>query len=317
MSHMTRPDRPKLILEGIFPPMITPLKDRNTLDRTGLSRLIEHLIAGGVHGIFLLGTTGEAPSLSYDLREELVFRTCDQVAGRLPVLVGITDSAYQGSVYMSDVAREAGAQAVVLAPPYYFSAGQPELIEYLKHLLPEISLPVVLYNIPSHTKIPLALETVHRAIEYPNVIGLKDSSLDMIYFQRLQQLLYNQENFSLLVGADELLAQAVLLGARGGVTGGANFYPRLFADLYNAARRGDLAEVRKLQATVMQISATIYEVGRYESRIIKGIKCALSCLEICEDFMAEPFHRFRKAERDKIKEHLIQLGLPDQSGHTR
>ena len=88
-------------LRGIIVPMVTPLLDRDTLDTAGLERLIEHILSGGVHGLFVLGTTGEAPSLSYALRYELIERVCNQVQQRVPVLVGITDTSFIESVKMA------------------------------------------------------------------------------------------------------------------------------------------------------------------------------------------------------------------------
>ena len=102
---------------GIIPPMVTPLTDRDALDAAGLERLIEHILGGGVHGLFILGTTGEGPSLSYRLRRELIERTCRQVRRRVPVLVGITDTAFVESVNVARWAADAGADAVVTAPP--------------------------------------------------------------------------------------------------------------------------------------------------------------------------------------------------------
>src|SRR5688572_18307479 len=116
---------------GIIPPIVTPLKDRDTLDVAGLENLIAHMLAGGVHGIFALGTTGEAPSLSYRLRREMVERTCKLVGGKVPVLVGITDTSFVESVELAKVAAGHGAKAVVLSAPYYFPVGQPELLEYV------------------------------------------------------------------------------------------------------------------------------------------------------------------------------------------
>src|SRR4029077_15037208 len=106
------------------PPLATPLQDHDRLDLEGLERLIEHVLGGGVHGLFLLGTTGEAPGLSHRLRCELVERACAQVAGRVPVLVGITDTSFTESVEMAEHAADEGAQAVELAASYYFPAGQ-------------------------------------------------------------------------------------------------------------------------------------------------------------------------------------------------
>src|SRR5690606_23128003 len=125
-------------------------------------RLVEHVIAGSVDGIFVLGTTGEAPSLGYRLRRELIDRVCRLAAGRVPVLVGITDTAFVESVNLAEVARAAGAAAVVLATPYYFPAGQTELAGYVENLLPQLPLPLVLYNMPSLTKVWYEIETLER-----------------------------------------------------------------------------------------------------------------------------------------------------------
>ncbi len=296
-------------LSGIIPPLVTPLLDRDVLDVEGLERLIEHVISGGVHGIFILGTTGEAPSLSHRLRREIIERTCKQVAKRLPVLVGITDSAFVESVEIAKFAADNGADALVLAPPYYFPAGQPELMEYLIHILKELPLPLFLYNMPSHTKLFYEPETVYQIAQMPGVVGLKDSSGNMVYFHQLKFLFKDHSNFSLLIGPEELLAETLLLGGHGGVCGGANFYPKLYVDLYDASQRGDLAEVMRLHEKIIQIRSTIYSVGKYGSSVIKGIKCSLSCMGICNDFMAEPFHRFQAKERKIVQQHLRDLGL--------
>ncbi len=294
-------------LRGIVPPMVTPLVDRDTLDTAGAERLVEHILAGGVHGLFILGTTGEAPSLSYRLRRELVTLVCNKVDGRVPVLVGITDTSFVESVQFARHAADAGAQAVVLAAPYYFPLGQPELLEYVEGIVAELPLPVFLYNMPSHTKVVFEAETVRRALELPQVVGFKDSSAQMIYFHKLRGLAAERPDFSLLVGPEELLAESVLSGAHGGVCGGANLFPRLYVDLYEAAVADELDRVRELHAQVMRLSGTIYTVGKHGSAFVKGLKCALSCLGICDDFMAEPFHRFRAAQRKQIQNHLTQL----------
>lgn len=294
-------------LRGIIPPMVTPLQDRDRLDYAGLERLIEHMLAGGVHGIFLLGTTGEAPSLSYRLRRELIEIACGQVASRVPVLVGITDTAFVESVNLAGHAADAGAAGVVLAPPYYFPAGQDELVEYLDHLTRELPLPLTLYNMPSHTKLVFEPATISRVMANPLIAGLKDSSGDMVYFHRLQMFLRRRQDFHLLVGPEELLGETILLGGHGGVSGGANLFPRLYVAIYEAALRGDRDRVEELQNVVMHISSTIYSTGRFGSSIIKGLKCALALEGICNDFMAEPFHRFRDPERQRIKQHLEQV----------
>lgn len=294
-------------LRGIVPPMITPLRGRDELDAAGLERLIEHILAGGVSGLFILGTTGEGPSLGYRLRKDLIQRTCRQVGQRVPVLVGITDTAFAESVNVARWAADAGAHAVVAAPPYYLPEGQPELQEYLDHLLPEMPLPLFLYNMPALTKVSFELSTVRRAMDDPRIIGLKDSSGNMIYFHQAAGLLRHRPDWTLLIGPEEMLADAVFAGGHGGVNGGANAFPRLYVDLFHAAASGDLPRVRELHARVMRISDSLYHVGRHPSAIIKGIKCALSLLGVCDDFMAEPFHRFREPERDRVRDFLKEI----------
>ena len=238
-------------LRGIIVPMVTPLKDRDTLDAPGLERLIEHILAGGVHGLFTLGTTGEAPSLSHRLQCDLIERVCAQVDRRVPVLVGITDTSFVESVNIAHKAKEAGAMAVVLAPPYYFSAGQLELLEYLEHLVSELPLPLFLYNI--NIKLIFKPETVLAAANIEGIIGLKDSSANMIYFHQLQMLFKDKPDFTLLIGPEELLGEAVLSGGHGGVCGGANLVPLLYVQLYNAAAAKDLTAVAALHKMVMKI----------------------------------------------------------------
>jgi dihydrodipicolinate synthase/N-acetylneuraminate lyase len=303
MSQLPQP------LRGIIPPIITPLSERDTLDVAGLEKLVEHLLHGGVHGIFVLGTTGEAPSLSYRLRREMVERTCKQVAGRVPVLVGITDTAFMESVHLAKFSADQGASAVVTSAPYYFPAAAPEMLEYVQHLVPEMPLPLFLYNMPGLTKVTFDLELVKRARDMEGIAGMKDSSCDMIYFHKLMEIARGRKDWAVLVGPEELTAEAVLLGGHGGINGGANLYPKLYVQMYEAAAAQDLAKTRELHAKVMQLAGSIYTVGQHKSAIIKGIKCGLSLLGICDDQMAEPFQRFRPAERELIRARLDALGL--------
>lgn len=294
-------------LKGIVPPLITPLKDIDALDVEGLEKLVEHILSGGVSGLFVLGTTGEFSSLSYRLRNELVERVCKQVAGRVPVLVGVTDTSIIESENLARKAADFGAAAVVAAPPYYYSTGQPELVEYFGKLADRMPLPLYLYNMPMHTKVMLEPKTVQKIAENKKVIGLKDSSANMAYFRLLQYAMKDFENFQLFVGPEEMMADAVVLGADGGVNGGANMFPKLYVDLYNAAAAHDFEQIRILQDKVLAVSSAIYTVGKYGSSYLKGLKCALSVMGFCDDYMADPFFHFKKEERDIIERGLEKL----------
>lgn len=289
------------VVKGIIPPMVTPLlSDNVSLDNEGVKQLVEHLIGGGVHGIFILGTTGESTSLSYATRRQLIIETCAIVNNRVPVFVGITDTSIEESIQLADVAKASGAAAVVAAPPYYYGLGQEELFKYYWKLANQLSLPLFLYNMPSHTKINIDVKTVVRLSEHTNIIGLKDSSANAVYFHSLIHLLKAKPQFSLLVGPEEITAEIVLMGGHGGVNGGANLFPELYVALYNAALTRDFERIAVLQHLVMEISTKIYTLGSYGSSYLKGVKGALSALGIIESNIAMPFSAFEEKEMTQV-----------------
>lgn len=297
-------------LSGIIPPLVTPLSDNDTLDVASLENLIEHLICGGVHGLFILGTTGEEQSLSYRLRQQMIRETCRINAGRLPVLVCITDTSIVESTNLARVAADCGASAVVSAAPYYFATGQPELAEFYEDLIPELPLSLFLYNMPSHVKVNFAPDTIRRIAESDKVIGFKDSSANIPYFQSVMYAMRDRPDFAMLMGPEEVTGECVLMGAHGGINGGANMFPELYVAMYNAARDSDISEVRRLQKYIMQISSSIYSVGRHGSSYLKGLKCACSLLGVIkDDFVAAPFHKFNAPEREKIQQALDKLPI--------
>ena len=295
-------------IKGIIPPLVTPLLGHDTLDRKGTERLVDHVINGGVNGIFLLGTTGEAQSLSGRLKREFIESVCSHVAGRVPVITGITDTSLKESLELAAFARECGCAGVVSAAPYYFPMSQPELVEYFTELADSSPLPLYLYNMPSHVKAFLEVPTVVALASHPNIAGLKDSSANMVYFRTLCHLLGGRDDFALYVGPEELTGECVLIGADGGINGGANMFPELYVSMYKAAVRGDLDEVRKLQKRIMQISATLYSIGKYSSSYLKGVKCALDLLGLCGGYIEWPYREFQPSERAKVRKALEDLG---------
>lgn len=301
---------------GIIPPLVTPLKDNETLDVESLENLIEHLISGGVHGLFILGTTGEEQSLSYHLRQQMIIESARINHGRLPLLVCITDTSIVESIKLANVAAECGADGVVSAPPYYFATGQPELAQFYEELVPQLPLPVYLYNMPSHVKVSFAPDTVARIAKNPQVVGFKDSSANAVYFQSVMYKMQHRQDFAMLVGPEEITGECVLLGGHGGINGGANMFPELYVGMYNAAKAGDLKRVRELQQYIMQISTSIYTVGKHGSSYLKGLKCALSLLGVIKsDFVASPFYKFDEPEREKIRQALA--ALPIENGKLK
>lgn len=291
--------------------MVTPLAVDGTLDMAGLEKLVEHLIKGKVHGIFILGSNGEGPSQDLKMRKRVVTEVCRLVKYRVPVLVGITDTCLNASAELASHAGRVGADVVVLAPPFYFPISQSETLAYIKHLAPKLPLPFMLYNMPGCTKVHMTPDTVARARDM-GAIGIKDSSGDPKNMEDLIAALGNDPDFSLITGTESLLPETLLKGGHGAVAGGANFSPSLFVALYEACLAGDRAMKERLSEIVTYINNTIYTVGGSPSRITKGIKCTLSVLGICNDHMMPPLTCFGQAERVKIRQYLHNLNDQDQ-----
>jgi 4-hydroxy-tetrahydrodipicolinate synthase len=301
---MTGQDR---LIQGIIPPLLTPFRDWKTLDVAGLENLVERLLAGGVHGLFLLGTCGEGVSIDTVMKREIIDRVSRQIAGRVPFLTAISDTSIVESLRLADYAAEKGSTGLVVSPPYYHPITQDDLKRYLFRVADHVPLPTLLYNIPSHTKTCLELDTLAAALEHPKFVGLKDSSGYMDYFAKAAQLMNRRKDLTLLIGPEDLLVPAMKLGAQGGIPGGANLLPKLFVNTYNAVIRGEESLVETLERRLMNLD-TLYG-GFYGATFLGNMKCALSILGICAGEFAEPLHALEAERIPHITAQLDKLGI--------
>lgn len=295
-----------LFLKGIIPPMVTPLTNHGDLDLPGLHRLIEHILAGGVHGIFLLGTTGEGPSLSHLLRKHLISEACAIVDKRVPVLVCITDTSLSESLEIAEHAKGAGADFLVVASPYYFPITQDEMQHYLKMIAPLLPLPFLLYNMPSCTKTHLSLQTVKKA-KTLGAIGIKDSSGDLTYLDSLLDEFRDDPEFSVFTGSESFIPEIITKGGDGAVAGGANFFPKLFVDFYEASLAKDKDKIVSLRIKINWINDKLYNIAKQESRYVRSTKSILSVMGICGDQTAAPLSPFTRAQRGEIKARIDEF----------
>jgi len=292
---------------GIIPPMITPLHPDYSLDIDHTILMVNHLLEGGVHGIFILGTTGESASLSSDVKSDLIRQVCRQVNGRVPVLVGITDCSFVESLDLAAVAAESGAAALVAAPPFYMNIGQEELAAYYRKLADAVPLPLFLYNMPSHTKIFINTETVKYLSTHPNIIGIKDSSGDLANFESLCHAFKDQPEFKIFVGPEEILSQTLEMGGHGGVTGGANLFPELYVQAYEAFQGGEKSKLKELQETILFLSKNIYQNQNYKSCYLKGLKAAMSFEGLCRGILAPPLFAYSEEEKKALHEKFLRV----------
>ncbi|MBR4171638.1 MAG: dihydrodipicolinate synthase family protein [Kiritimatiellae bacterium] len=295
-------------LKGLIPPMVTPLNERRQLDSVGTKNMVKHLLDGGVDGIFLLGTSGEGPHLDYAVRVALVQTVCRLVKGRVPVLVGITETNLDAAVAFAKQCKAFGANGVVAAPPYYFQLSQEQCVAWYTELANRVPIPLVIYNMPAHTKTVLEPETIVQLAPHPNIVGMKDSSSIIALFNKFRVALAPfREKFSLFMGPDEAMGEAILLGADGGVCTGANLWPKAFAELYRAATEGNVEKVRELQAFTTSSSYDLYGLGQGQIGFLQAVKCALSEMGLIQNVLAAPFSPLEGQARKRVQRALRRL----------
>lgn len=296
------------LLTGLIPPMVTPLAVDRSLDVRGVARMCDHLVRGGVDGIFLLGTTGEGPHLAYALRAELIRTACACVKGRVPVIAAVTDTTMDEAVALAQVAKDAGCAAVVATTPYYFKLTQAEVVAWFAELADRSPLPVVIYDMPAHTDTIVEPATVAQLAAHPNIVGMKDSSSIIALFNKFRVALKPYERkFSLFMGPDEAMGEAVLMGADGGVCTGANLWPATFKKMYLAAKKGDVAAVRKLQTITTTSSYRLYGLGSGQIGFLKAVKAALAEMGLIQNVLAAPFAPFAGTDLKKVRAALADI----------
>lgn len=298
----------KKLFEGVITPMVTPLINRENIDFKGLEKLLDHLINGGVSGVFLMGTTGEGTSISPRMRKELTKYSVEYVKGRVPVFVSIADCCIEESLNMACYAKECGASYLVSALPFYLGLTQTEIIDYYTTIADNVPLPLFLYNIPAQTKLMISVEVVKTLAKHPNIIGMKDSSGNGTYFNTLlAEVKAEYPDFTILVGPDEMLASTMALGGNGGVNSGSNLFPELYVNLFKACKAKDTERILKLQKLVMKVSTEVYSVDKSSVSFLKGLKAALFTEGLITDYICEPLQKVNGTDLETIKKNVAEL----------
>ncbi|MBB1508327.1 dihydrodipicolinate synthase family protein [Tessaracoccus sp. MC1756] len=241
-------------LRGIVPPVITPMHDDGSVDYEGLDKVVDHLIEGGMHGLFVLGSSGQVAYLTDSERDEVIKRTVERAAGRVPVLVGTPDLTARRMVECGRRAAALGADAIVVTSPLYALNDMAEIEEHFRIVAAGVDLPVYAYNVPVRVHNYLAVDMLVRLGLEGVIAGVKDSSGDDVGFRRLVQA--NKAAGSpleLLTGHEVMVDGMLLLGADGAVPGLANVDPEGYARMWKAAEAGDWTAVRDEQDRITNL----------------------------------------------------------------
>jgi 4-hydroxy-tetrahydrodipicolinate synthase len=261
-----------LRIKGVIVPLLTPFDERGALDTAAVARLVDFLIARGVHGLFPGGTTGEGPLLSTDERRALAEAVVRAADGRVPVIIHTGAITTHEAVTLTRHAQECGADAAALITPFYFHYSDDALFRHFATVCEAApDFPIYLYNNPGVTGHVIDADLVARLAEaYPNVTGMKDSGGKLENLLRCMSL--QGGAFNTASGNDGDILAALALGIDACVSGNANFVPELVVALYEAASSGDLPRARELQAQVNAVRRLL-EDGR-DLSLFKGMLAA-------------------------------------------
>jgi 4-hydroxy-tetrahydrodipicolinate synthase len=290
--------------KGIIPAVITPLTNDGKFNEKAMRKLLTYLIDGGVHGVFVVGTTGEFYGLTPEEKRNIYEIAMDETNGRVPVYAGTNGITTRETVMLTQIAEECKVDAVSVLTPMFVTPSQDQLIRHYKTIAENTALPVVLYNNPPKTSVSLSPATVARLAEVPNIVGIKDSSGDMTVAAEYIRLTRQMDNFSVLMGRDTLIYGALCYGAAGSIASCANVAPGLCVDIYEKFIAGDLKGSLNAQFTLAPLRIA-FSLGTFPA----VIKESLTLLGIEAGPCMEPAGPMTNDERTKLKNVLIEMEL--------
>lgn len=296
-------------IRGVIPAMLTPLTDDREVDENGIRRLVHFLLAEDVDGIFTLGSSGEFTALSPEDRQDVIRIVVDEVGSRVPVLAGASEGGTDRVIRHVRMASAAGADVAVVLPPYYLECTEAELLNHYQTILDQTDLPILLYNNPSNTGVCITLDVLEPLAEHEQVVGMKDSSGDFAFFQRVLYTYRDHPRFRVVQGHESYAGVSFLLGAHAGHLGLANVAPKLFVQLYNAAKARQIDEVLRLQQKVDALAHMWSIGGATNASYFNSMKTALQLLGICGTGVSRPYAPFNEAEVAQVRAILREHGL--------
>ena len=269
-------------IQGHGVAMITPFKRNGTIDFEALPVIIDHLIAGGVDYIVVLGTTAETATLSKEEKISLVDHIIDVNSGRLPLVLGLGGNHTWELLEMFEWFDLSVFSALLSVSPYYNKPNQEGLYQHFKIIATHSSLPVILYNVPSRTGVNIAPETVLRlATDFKNIVAIKEASGD---FQQAQTLIkICPPNFLILSGDDEMSLPMILAGAKGVISVIGNAVPEQFSKVIQKGLLRKIDEAYYLHYHLLDLIRMIYLEGNPT-----GIKVLMNALDLCENNLRLP-----------------------------
>jgi 4-hydroxy-tetrahydrodipicolinate synthase len=290
-------------VKGVVPPLVTPVDAKDNVDEKGLRTVIEHVLKNGVHGVFVVGSTGEFYALDFEQKKRAIDITVDQVKGRVPVYVGASDITTRECVRQAKFAEQAKAQAITVLTPMFISPSEDELYRHFQAIAESTSLPVLVYNNPDRTGINMSANFIERLAAIPNIVGAKDSSGDMTltseYIRRTRD-----RGFKIMAGRDTMILATLVYGGSGCVASTSNVAPGLVVEIYNKFMAGDIKGALEAQYRLAPLRMA-FGLGSFPV----VIKDALNLLGVAAGDPIKPIDHCTEQNLAKLKNILTAMGL--------
>jgi len=293
-------------LRGVIPPIITPVDLHENVDESGLKRVINHVLDGGVHGVFVLGSNGEFYALDFENQKRAVEITVNQVNGRVPVYAGASAITTRGCIKLAKMAEEAGADALTVLTPMFINPSEIELYNHFLAISKSTKLPMLLYNNPDKTTNNISAGLLKKLAMIDNIVGIKNTSLD--FAQTIQYIYETRQltNFKVLAGSDYFIYATLAYGGAGCVAGTANVAPALVVDIFNKFEAGDLAGSLEAQYKLVPLRNT-YSYGSFPV----VMKDCLNLMGLDVGDPVKPIDHCSKERLDALRNVLVNLNLID------
>ena len=301
------------LFSGVVPPVVTPLTADYSIDFPSFARTLENLLEGGVHGLFVLGSTSEVVFHDAAARKAIVEHAVKVNNGRVPIFVGAIDPTTDRVIEHAKIAKSAGADAIVVTAPFYARTSQPEIIDHFRYIKDAIDIPVIAYDIPVCVHIKLERKTTVTLAKEGAIAGLKDSSGDDGNLRYVLQDMIDDANFFGMTGSEIMVDTAVAMGAHGVVPGIANVDPHGYVKMWNLMQAGKYAEARVEQERLLKLFEIVWiALGRTSagSAGVGAFKTAMRSLGIiASNRMARPQRDLNAEEAAKVDAILRNVGL--------
>ena len=289
------------LFKGVLPALVTPFRD-GAVDEAAFVKLVERQIAGGVHGLVPVGTTGESATLSHDEHRRVVELCVATAAGRVPVVAGAGSNSTAEAIELVRHAKTVGADAALVVTPYYNRPSQEGLYAHYAAIAEAVQLPVLVYNVPSRTSIDISNETLARLSKLPNIVGVKDATGDL--GRASSQRLMCGEGWTMLSGNDDSALGYMAHGGHGCISVTANVAPEQCAAFYNDALAGQWQGALYGQDRLIRLHKALFTDASPSPT-----KFALAHLGLCTEDVRLPLVPASEASRQEVLAAMRDAGV--------